>query len=389
MPGLSAAGSIDAGMTHRNPKGFEGHSPRVNASRAPGQWQSFDVVFRVPRFDEDGRKIANARFEKVIHNGIIVHEDVEVTGPTRASAFNDEKPLGPLMLQGDHGPVAYRNIILAPPGPNPFFALDNAVRDDKHQTAAEQAEMLKELGYDGISLGLNRSGSLAKWLTELDKRDLRLISIYAGVNLDTDKPAYDASLVEAMKALGGRNIIFWLFIQSSQHKLSTPAGDARAVEILTELAEIAAQNGSRISLYPHAGFWMERFDDAVRVARKVDRNNVGATFNLCHWLKVEGPTDPESALEAARDCLSVVTINGADSDGKDWSTLIQTLDRGTFDIQGFLSTLARVGYSGPIGFQGYGIGGDAQENLKNTMQAWERHSRVLWTGLESFDLKAD
>lgn len=95
-------------------KGFEGHPPRVNASRRPGQWQTFDVVFRAPRFDARGKKVANAKFVKVVHNGKVVHENVEVTGPTRAAAFGDEKPTGPLMLQGDHGPVAYRNIWLRP-----------------------------------------------------------------------------------------------------------------------------------------------------------------------------------------------------------------------------------------------------------------------------------
>ncbi len=91
-------------------KGFEGHAPRVNASKPPGEWQSFDVVFLAPRFDKSGRKTANARFVKVVHNGKVVHENVEVTGPTRASMYSDEKPRGPMMLQGDHGPVAYRNI---------------------------------------------------------------------------------------------------------------------------------------------------------------------------------------------------------------------------------------------------------------------------------------
>ena len=97
-------------------KGFEGRSPRTNASRPPGQWQSFDVVFQAPRFDDTGRKVANARFVKVVHNGVVIHENVELTGPTRAAAFGDEKPLGSLMLQGDHGPVAYRNIRILPLG---------------------------------------------------------------------------------------------------------------------------------------------------------------------------------------------------------------------------------------------------------------------------------
>ena len=97
----------------KNPSGkmgYEGVPPRVNASKKPGQWQTFDVIFRAARFDAGGKKIENAKFVKVVHNGIVVHENNPVTGPTRASAFNDEKALGPLMLQGDHGPVAYRNI---------------------------------------------------------------------------------------------------------------------------------------------------------------------------------------------------------------------------------------------------------------------------------------
>jgi hypothetical protein len=96
----------------KDEKGFEGHAPRENASRPPGEWQTFDIVFQAPRFDAAGNKTANARFVKVVHNGVVVHEDVEVTGPTRASTFEDENPRGPLMLQGDHGPVAYRKVVV-------------------------------------------------------------------------------------------------------------------------------------------------------------------------------------------------------------------------------------------------------------------------------------
>lgn len=108
----------DAGGIYQRWKdnqGYEGHGPRSNASKAPGEWQTFDVIFRAPRFDASGKKIANAKFVRVVHNGKVVHENVEVTGPTRAATFeNSEKPLGPLMLQGDHGPVAYRNLWLRP-----------------------------------------------------------------------------------------------------------------------------------------------------------------------------------------------------------------------------------------------------------------------------------
>lgn len=95
-------------------KGWEGHPPRLNASREPGEWQSFDIAFQAPRFDAEGNKTANAKFLRVMHNGQVIHENVEVTGPTRGSRWPDETPRAPLMLQGDHGPVAYRNVILTP-----------------------------------------------------------------------------------------------------------------------------------------------------------------------------------------------------------------------------------------------------------------------------------
>ena len=91
-------------------QGYEGRPPRINASRAPGLWQHYKIIFYAPRFDDEGNKIANARFVRVEHNGVVIHENVEVTGSTRAAAFDDEQPMGPLMIQGDHGPVAFRNI---------------------------------------------------------------------------------------------------------------------------------------------------------------------------------------------------------------------------------------------------------------------------------------
>ncbi|MGY6648580.1 3-keto-disaccharide hydrolase [Wenyingzhuangia sp. IMCC45574] len=90
-------------------QGYEGHPPRINAAKAPGLWQHLKVIFHAPRFDAKGNKIKNAWFEEVWLNGVLVQQNVEVTGPTR-SRFEDEKPRAPLLIQGDHGPVAFKNI---------------------------------------------------------------------------------------------------------------------------------------------------------------------------------------------------------------------------------------------------------------------------------------
>lgn len=383
-PGIECGGIYQRWDESKDPKGFEGHSPRVSVSKPPGQWQTFDIIFRAPRFDQSGRKIANARFEKIVHNGVLVHRDVELTGPTRASAYDDEKPVGSLMLQGDHGPVAYRNLWVAPAGPNPFFAMDTATKDEKHKNASEQAQMLKELGYAGIGIGYAGTDALAELLKELDQRDLELFAVYTGINIDPDTQPYDPSLKDAMKVLDGRNTILWVFAQSQSLKPSASQGIARAVKIVGELADMAAAHKVRISLYHHQGFWLETIEDAKRIADEVNRPNAGVTFNLCHWLRVGKDRNVKAIIERAMPRLSVVNINGADNDGQDWKTLIQTLDRGTFDVRGFLETLRDAGYTGPIGFQGYGIGGDAYENLKRTMTAWEELSKVLRGDVKPF-----
>ncbi|MCL4694197.1 MAG: DUF1080 domain-containing protein [Candidatus Hydrogenedentes bacterium] len=119
MPTYSDCGGIyqrwnDAPGIEDDARGFEGRPPRVNAAKKPGEWQRFDIVFRAPRFDENGDKTADAEFVRVEHNGVVIHENEKVSGPTRSAMFNDEQPTGPLMLQGDHGPVAYRNLRMEP-----------------------------------------------------------------------------------------------------------------------------------------------------------------------------------------------------------------------------------------------------------------------------------
>jgi HEAT repeat protein/archaellum component FlaF (FlaF/FlaG flagellin family) len=102
----------DCGGIYRAIEGFEGKPARVNVCKEPGQLQSYDVVFKAPKFDENGKKISNAKFVEVIHNGIVIHENQEVSDPTASGISEEEKPTGPLMLQGDHGPVVYRNVYL-------------------------------------------------------------------------------------------------------------------------------------------------------------------------------------------------------------------------------------------------------------------------------------
>jgi hypothetical protein len=115
--GVANPGVHDCGAVYErwiNNKGVGGTAPSRNASRPAGEWQSFQIWFRAPRFNPSGRKIENARFLRVVHNGIQVQENVSVDGPTRAAMEITEAAENPLMLQGDHGPVAFRNMFIRP-----------------------------------------------------------------------------------------------------------------------------------------------------------------------------------------------------------------------------------------------------------------------------------
>ena len=88
--------------------------PSVNACKAPGEWQKYVIDFQAPKFDADGKKIANARLLKVELNGVVLHKDLELKGPTPGGVSGKEAATNPIMFQGDHGPVAYRNLKITP-----------------------------------------------------------------------------------------------------------------------------------------------------------------------------------------------------------------------------------------------------------------------------------
>ena len=92
---------------------YEAAPPRTNAQTEPGTWNKYVINFRAPRFDSTGTRTEKANFFKVELNGQILHENGERNGPPPSGVTGKETPAGgPLMFQGDHGPVAFRNITI-------------------------------------------------------------------------------------------------------------------------------------------------------------------------------------------------------------------------------------------------------------------------------------
>jgi sugar phosphate isomerase/epimerase len=149
--------------------------------------------------------------------------------------------------------------------------------------------------------------------------------------------------------------------------------DEAAVKVVNQVADLAAEAGLEVVLYPHVGWYVATVQDALRVARKVNRPNVGMSFNLCHFLKMDDEKNVEAVLRKSAPYLRLVSINGADSgDTKrmGWDRLIRPLDEGSFDVGKVMKVLDKIGYTGPVGLQCYNIKGDNRENLKKSITAW-------------------
>ncbi|MCF7956075.1 MAG: sugar phosphate isomerase/epimerase [Phycisphaerae bacterium] len=254
-----------------------------------------------------------------------------------------------------------------------LFAFDNYMMKGEYTQAQVCADTLKELGYDGMSY--HGTKDIMKTIEIFKDAGLKLFITYLGVNIDETIAArqYDPNLKDAIKQLKGTDTMIWLYLTSKKYKHASEQGDAAAVKIIRDIADAAQESGLKIVLYPHVGCYSESFADTLRIARKVNRRNVGVSFNVCHWLKVDGDVDYLPILKESLPYLFVVTTNGGetgDTKKMGWDKLIQTLDKGSFDNYKLLKYLKDIGYKGPIGLQGYAIKGDPKQNLANSMKAW-------------------
>ena len=155
-------------------QGYEGHAPIANASRAPGLWQHLHIEFRAPRFDPSGKKIADARFTKVVLNDFTVQENIEVTGPTRSALFTDESKSGPLMIQGDHGPVAIRSLAI-----KAFDPTATTVQVDNLNYKLYPIDPEKNEKYD--SAPPKSQGKPSAFSTEVIEKDGKFAIVFTGV----------------------------------------------------------------------------------------------------------------------------------------------------------------------------------------------------------------
>jgi sugar phosphate isomerase/epimerase len=232
-------------------------------------------------------------------------------------------------------------------------------------TPEQQAGFAREYGFEGTVF--DHAVQIPERLRALDDAHLQLFFLWLTVDISHGQIKYEPGMEAAIEALQGRGTVVWVAIQGDD---TGGGAEERTIQAVDRISDLASRSNLRVALYPHYGFYLARFRDVVRVAERAGRSNVGVTFNLCHELRSGFDREFPQLLDKTIPRLYGVTINGADRQGRDWSTLIQPLGRGDYDVAELVRTMAKAGYRGPFGIQCYGLKGDPGVYLKQSMAAW-------------------
>lgn len=261
---------------------------------------------------------------------------------------------------------------------NTFYAFNNSVRMPNAPEGMEaQAELIKRLGFDGFSGHTNDDYFSRR--SALDAAGLKMPEIYWGIDMDsTGRISFKEGLKEIIKDSKGRDLVIALFSNVKYFMNNKEKGDPLLAKAIGELADFAAPYGAKIAIYPHVGNYCETSEHSVRLAKTTNRPNVGAIFNTCHLLKVEGEEGWEQKLLNALPYLYMISINGADSGntkGMNWDRLIQPLGEGSFDTYKLVKLAKDNGYKGLFGLQCYDVKQDCEVALTKSINTWNAYKK--------------
>ena len=266
--------------------------------------------------------------------------------------------------------------------PNPFYAMDTSFQRAP-LNEEQQFALVKELGYAGYAWHEQAPDQAKATAERTAKLGLKMFAIYCSAKVTKEGDiSWSPKMGELLTALKGHGTIIWLHIGGQGPAFDSLTGDEPVVKKLRELSDAAAGAGLKVAIYPHMGEWTAKFADATKLATVVKHPTFGVTFNLCHAMAAGEEKDIPALLEQAKDVLAIVSICGADAgvSGEKWGQLIQTLDKGTYDVGIVLRKLKAIGFAGPVGFQGYAIKGEAKAIIGATMEAWKKLSAAAAKG---------
>jgi hypothetical protein len=290
----------------------------------------------------------------------------------------------------------------------PLYAMDTCFHSSLGAYGWDaRCEMLRELGYDATYLTLwseDAWADLERIGQTREQFGLEVAGVYWTLDLD-DRGGANARFLEALEFVpGGTRFELAIVGEPSSDRISGAStcdhSDPRLRQWLEPILEAASRRELTVSLYPHLDFWLDCFEDATRLARKWSHPQLGTVFCGYHWFAGSGQDSSghfsykylQSILEEGAPWLKSANVCGSTCRVEKGARrcTIETLDRGELDNFAVLGLLREIEFSGPLGFQGYGIGGDVYANLRSSLQAAREmlsrlEARPHWARLRPWD----
>ncbi len=239
------------------------------------------------------------------------------------------------------------------------------------ETAVERVEFLTDIGYDGLVMILNNENRLNQ-LAEYRAADpdFRIFAGYLvahNVNRpEGPDPDHVRDVVSALSDAGGK---LWLIVNGSKEE------EAVTLDIIRNVADLAAEENVGLSLYPHDNTAIESAEEALDYLQMARRSNISITVHLCHEMRAGNGDRLHEVIAAVRPYLDIASVSGTDTDvnqgSTDWSDVIKPLGQGDFDVSIFTHALAAEGFEGPVILHTFRLGGEPDSHYQDSFTFWE------------------
>jgi sugar phosphate isomerase/epimerase len=275
-----------------------------------------------------------------------------------------------------------------------LFALDTWFYNSLGSYPFEaKCEILAETGFDGVNLTLWSDESWADVPRIASVRDsfgIDVTGVYTSIADERDQQgiARIQNLIETM--VGCSTIDLAVLGSSTASANSDTAGDVAVLPVIERLTQAAAERGIVLSLYHHINSWMETLGDAQRLRDAIDAPNLKLTFSSHHWYLTDG-RNPQPTIQAVAPHLSAANFCGSRRVASDNGTAatIELLDEGELDNYYLIGLLKKAKFEGPIGIQGFSMGGDVYSKLSRSAASFRDIEARIEAHPSWLDFRAD
>lgn len=258
---------------------------------------------------------------------------------------------------------------------NPFFAYNFGGLENLAPT--EQIKLLKDNGYDGITLRMAKEEHVEqykKFAEIVDKTaNFKIYSVFVRYNFD-DAPEDQNRWKTVVDLIQNQGINLWFIFGKPIEGIN----DEKVEGILRDVVNYSASKKVPVTLYPHSWCYFYTAEQSLPMVKKINHPNLKLSLHTCHELKAGNGDRLDEVVYNVKDYLSFISIAGAAKETDMTSrktmdaTTIQPLEDSEYDFAPFLKALKEVNFKGPVGYINFKFNKEPEEYLPKSLAEWNR-----------------